>query len=193
MKVVVHLLVSAGLAAMALSTSGCAPAVVAAGAGTVAVGAAQERGLSSAASDTRIQGEINHFWLQHDIELYQRLDMTVSEGRVLLTGLATTPEMRVDAVRLAWQATGVQEVINEIEVSDGSSLADSARDTWITTQLRTRIALDSQIRSINYTIDTVNGVIYLMGVARDQAELDRVTGYARSLPHVRRVVSYVRV
>lgn len=181
------------LTGLVFATSGCAPLVVGGAAATVGTAAAQEKGLQGTASDIAIQAQINDLWFKHSLDLYQRLDMTVDQGRVLLTGRAATPEMRLDAVRLAWQADGVKEVINEMEVADTSSLTDSARDAWISTQLRGKLMFDREISSINYTIDTVNGVVYLMGSARNQAELDRVTGHARSLPHVKRVVSYVRV
>ena len=102
-------------------------------------------------------------------------------------------EMRLDAVRLAWQAKGMQEVINEIQVDNNSGLMDSARDTWISTQLRTKLTFDSRIHSQNYSIDTVNGVVYLMGLADNQGELDRAIEHARALPNVQRVVNYVRV
>jgi osmotically-inducible protein OsmY len=180
------------LAGLALSTTGCTSLVIG-GAATAGVAVAQERGLSGAARDTVIQAKINELWFQHNVEMFRKLGLTVNEGRVLVTGRASTPEMRLDAVRLAWQVDGVTEVINEVEVDDTSSLQDVALDTWIAAQLRGRLMFDREISSINYTIDTVNGVIYLMGSARNQAELDRVTGHARSLPHVKRVVSYVRV
>jgi osmotically-inducible protein OsmY len=111
---------------------------------------------------------------------------------VLLTGQLPSEEMRLEAVRLAWQADGVEEVINEIQIGD-SSVGDLATDTWISTQLKTDLLLDSEVYSINYSIETSNGVVYILGVARSQAELDRVIDYARNLANVRRVVSYVRV
>jgi hypothetical protein len=70
---------------------------------------------------------------------------------------------------------------------------DQARDTVISTRLRTDLVADSQIKSINYTVRTENGVVYVIGSARSQAELNRVTDYARNIPNVRRVVSYVRI
>jgi osmotically-inducible protein OsmY len=176
----------------ALAASGCAPLVVGGAATTAVIAASQERGLGGAISDTEIQAQINHLWFQHSIEMHSRLGMTVNQGNVLVTGRAKNPEMRLDAVRLAWQASGVKEVINEILVDDSSTLTDSARDTWISTQLRTKLMFDRDVSSINYSIDTVNGVVYLMGHARDQTELERVTGHARGLPYVKRVVSYVR-
>jgi osmotically-inducible protein OsmY len=175
-----------------LMMSGCAPLIVGGAATTAVVAASQPRGLGGAISDTEIQAQINHFWFQHSVDLHSRLSTNVNQGTVLLTGRAKDPEMRLDAVRLAWQANGVKEIINEIVVDDGSTLTDSARDTWIGTQLRSKLMFDRDISSINYSIETVNGVVYLMGNARDPAELERVTGHARSLPYVKRVVSYVR-
>jgi osmotically-inducible protein OsmY len=175
-----------------LMMGGCAPLIVGGAATTAVVAASQPRGIGGAISDTEIQAQINHFWFQHSVDMHSRLGTNVNQGTVLLTGRAKDPEMRLDAVRLAWQANGVKEIINEIVVDDGSTLTDSARDTWIGTQLRSKLMFDRNISSINYSIETVNGVVYLMGNAHDPAELERVTGHARSLPYVKRVVSYVR-
>jgi osmotically-inducible protein OsmY len=187
-----RLSVLSAAAMVLLAIGGCAPLIVGGAATTAVVAASQPRGLGGAISDTEIQAQINHYWFQHSVELHSRLSMTVNQGAVLLTGRAKDPEMRLDAVRLAWQANGVKEVINEIVVDDGSTLTDSAGDAWISTQLRSKLMFDRDISSINYSIETVNGVVYLMGNARDPAELERVTGHARSLPYVKRVVSYVR-
>jgi osmotically-inducible protein OsmY len=184
---------TAGALAAAVALAGCSPAGVAVGAGaTAGVAAMQERGISGALSDTRIRIQINDKWLQADEKMYRKVSLQVQEGRVLLTGQLPSEEMRLQAVRLAWQADGVQEVINEIEIGD-SSVGDLATDTWISTQLKTDLLLDREVYSINYSIETSNGVVYLLGVARSQAELDRVIDYARNLANVRRVVSYVRV
>src|SRR5689334_10394367 len=117
------------VALAALAASGCAPVVIGAAATTTVVAASQERGLGGAISDTEIQAQINHLWFQHSIEMHSRLEMIVNKGTVLVTGRAEDPEMRLDAVRLAWQASGVKEVINEVVVDDGSTLSDSARDS----------------------------------------------------------------
>lgn len=182
----------AALAGLALGGAGCAPLIV----GGAAVGAtvvAQERGVGSAAEDTALHAEIARRLLESDGGLYQKVDISVAEGRVLLTGLVPTPQNRIDAARIAWQADGVAEVINEIEISDKSTVSDAARDAAITSQVRSRILFDGAVRSINYTIDTVNGRVYLLGVAQSQAELDRVIAHARDIPYVRGVVPYVRI
>lgn len=187
------MLAALGLAlATGMPLTGCAPLVIG-GAGTAAVVATEHRGFGGFVSDTEIRARINYLWVQHSLELANRIGLTIDQGRVLLTGRAKDAQMRLDAVRLAWQADGVKEVINEIQIDNDSGIIDSARDTWITTQLRSRITFDADIHSQNYSIDTVDGVVYLMGVATSQAELDRVTQHARSVANVQRVVSYVRL
>lgn len=179
--------------AAALVLGACAPVVVAGAAGAGVAAATQERGAKAVVSDTRIRAEINHLWFQASEKLYLRVQLQVQEGRVLLSGVMPDPETRVEAVRLAWQVEGVKEVINEIEVDDDSTLTDRARDVRISTSLKSRLLFDKQIASLNYSIEVVNQSIYLIGVAQNQAELDRVINHAKQIPYVRRVVSYVRL
>jgi osmotically-inducible protein OsmY len=171
---------------------GCVGMVVGAGA-TVGVAAAEERGISGAATDIAIQTDINEKWIHESLQLEQDVSLTVHEGRVLLTGTVATPEMRLKAVQLAWDVNGVREVIDEIKVGEGGGIGAYARDVLISNELRTKLLFDRNIQSINYSVETVGGILYLMGVAQNQAELDRVTNYARNISYVQRVVSYVRL
>ncbi len=187
-------LTASALALMSLSLSSCGVVGIAAGVGaTVGVAAAQEGGLKGATTDVSIRVAITDAWLKENPEIYKHCSLTVREGRVLLTGTVPNPDMRVDAVRLAWQADGVRQVINEISVAKGEGVTGYVTDSWITGQIKTHLTFDKYIQSINYTIDTVNGTVYLMGVAQDQKELDRVLDYARNTKHVKNVVSYVRL
>ena len=173
--------------------SGCVETVLG-GAATVGVAATEDRGMGGAAADLRIHADINEKWLQASMDMLQKVDLTVQEGRVHLTGTVPTPEMRLNAVKLVWQVEGVRQVIDDIEVGEDKGTAGSyARDVWISTQLRTKILFDGDVRSQNYSVETVEGTVYLMGVAQSQKELDRVTDHARNLSYVKRVVSYVRI
>ncbi len=170
---------------------GCASAVIGAGA-TAGTAAMQERGFKTAVSDTALHAKIGAVYLINKVNLL-RVAVDVHEGRVLLTGSTPKPKDRIEAVRLAWTVEGVKEVINEISVRNSSGLMDAARDHWVSAQLRVKITFDSTIYSINYTIDTVNGTVYLLGIAQDATELQRVRAHARALDYVRGVISHVRV
>lgn len=180
--------------AFSLLVSSCAPVGVAAGVGAAAgIAAAQEGGISQAAVDARIQVEINDLWFRHNVDMFSKLDLTITQGRVLITGVVQNPEHRVEAVRLAWQPKGVKQVINEIRVANSEGITGFAKDTWISTRLRTALIFDKNIQSINYTIDTVQGTVYLMGFAQNRLELNRVVEKARTISGVKNVVSYVKL
>jgi len=176
---------------MAGSVSGCASLIIG-GAATAGVAAYQERGISGVAADTTTATKLRAKMLDADEKLFREVGIEVYEGRVLLTGRVTTEDMRAEAVKLAWSIDSTKDVINELLVSE-SPLSDMANDSWITTKLTSKITVDENIFSINYSIETVGGVIYLIGIAQDQAELDRVINHARSIDSVQRVVSHVRV
>lgn len=183
------LIIAAIITIMPILT-GCVSAVIGAVAVTTAA-AVQERGLKAGFDDTVIHARITALWLGRDANIFRLVSLSIVEGRVLLTGEVRLPKMRIEAVRLTWLAPGVREVINEIKVTDESSIVTYARDAWISTQLKSKLLFDKNVLSINYTIETVNGAVYLMGIAQDQNELDRVTNHARTLSYVKRVVSYV--
>jgi len=177
-------------AAAALPLGGCVETVVGAGA-TAAVAASSEKGIGGTVDDTKIRATINTLWMDYNIDVWRNLGLDVSEGRVLVTGKVDKPEQRVEAVKLSWRAEGVKEVINEIKVTEEGGLGNYTRDAWISTQLRTKLLFDKHVSSVNYSVDTVDQVVYLMGIARDQNELDTVINYARSLSYVKQVVNYV--
>ena len=177
-----------------LLLSGCAAVGIATGVGAVAgMTAAKEGGLKAGVNDAVIKTQINDLWFRKNVDMFRKLDLTINQGRVLITGVVQNPEDRVEAVRLAWQPKGVKQVINEIRVGDSSSVQGVAKDEWIKTQLRARLIGNKDVQSINYSIEVVQGSVYLMGVAQNQTELDRVIRVAQRVKGVKEVISYVKL
>ena len=170
--------------------SGCAPAVI--GVGTAAVAASStEKGLSTSVADGLIFTKIKDNFLRTDASLPTVVDVTVNDGAVLLTGKVKTPEEKVLATKLTWEVRGVREVVNEIQVIDKSSIKDIAKDLAASAQLRGKLIADNSISSLNFSIDVVNGTVYLSGVAADAEEMNRVVSHARELRFAQQVVNYV--
>jgi len=186
-----RLAVAAALLAASLGLGGCAGAVVG-GAAATGVAAYQERGISGVTSDTRLSADLREKWLAFDHTMPVKLGVEVYEGRALLTGAVAEEQVRADAVRLAWKVEGIKDVLNEIQVTD-SGVVDYARDSWITTQLTTKTTLDKDIHAINYAFETVNQIVYMIGIAQDQGEMDRVLAHARSIDYVKKIVNHVRI
>jgi osmotically-inducible protein OsmY len=182
-------------AALPLVSGGCAVAVIGgvAGAGAVGYTAGQERGVGGTVDDVKTKTDIQLALLDADPSLPTNIDVTVYQGRALLTGIVGNPAIKEEAGRVTRGVGGVRAVYDELQVAGEEGTWDQAKDTWISTKLRSQLMFDADIRSVNYTIETVNGTVYLIGSARSQAELDRATAWARDIPDVRRVVSFVEV
>ena len=184
------LLIAAG--AGAASLEGCILAVGAAGAGS-GYALTQERSLTDTARDAGIHAALGQSWQSYNPKLSEDLDSTVYEGRVLITGEVPSEDWRQEAVKRAWRVDGVKEVYDEIQVGPDEGFMQDMGDTTITSKLKAQLIADVDVKSINYTVTTVKGVVYVIGSARSQAELDDVVNHARNIADVRRVVSYVKI
>ncbi|MEQ9328036.1 MAG: BON domain-containing protein [Rhodospirillales bacterium] len=184
----------AALLAAGVALASCTPVGAALGVGaTAGVYSQQDRGLNAAANDSKIALDIFDKWFKWDHTMPVALSKEVHNGRVLITGIVDKPEQRDKAGELVWQIENVKEVINEIQVGIDHNVVDSAKDSWISTQLETQILFDRDIRNINYMIDTVNGTVYLFGMGRSQTEVDIVANHARNIEGVTKVVSHVEL
>ncbi len=177
-----------------MGATACSPIGMGIGAAaTVADMAMQERGLVAAAGDDVIWTEINRRLLDHSLALAQSVHVQSHEGRVLLTGRVDRPELRLAALRAAWGAPWVRSVRSEIVLAGGRSTGQFALDGWLIGRLRTKLFFDREIRANNYSIECIDGVIYLIGVAQDREELQRVVDHARDIPYVRDVLTEMRL
>jgi osmotically-inducible protein OsmY len=179
-----------------ITSSACAPAIFGAGAATSVV-IAQERTAGDAVDDATITAKIKSEFLQKNFDdLFASVHVKTNEGRVMLTGSVPNAETRVNAVRISWNQKGVKEVINELKIAHKTGelgVKDYSVDAWVTTQVKAKLLLEKDIHSINYNIETLNGTVYLLGIAQDQHELDRVINIVKDIKHVNKVTNYVRL
>ena len=173
-----------------LALSGCAGAVV--GVGTAAVAASTtEKGFSTSVSDGVIFAKLQDRFIQVNASLLTSANVTVNDGAVLFTGKVKKPEDKIEATKLAWEIKGVREVVNELQVIDTSSIKDIAKDLAASATLRGKMIADQDISSLNFSIDVVNGVVYLSGVASTQEEMNKVISHAQNLRFAQEVVNYI--
>lgn len=183
-------LITALLMTSMLALSACAPAIV--GVGTAAVAASStEKGFSTSVADGVIKTKLSDKFLRTDVELVEKVSIAVNEGAVLLTGTISTQEKKINATRLAWEIKGVREVVNEVNVTDSASLKTRAKDFAAAAQLRLKIIGDGEVSSLNFSIDVVDGVVYLSGVAASEEERARIIELAQELPFAKKVVDYI--
>ena len=174
----------------ALGLSGCAGAVV--GVGTAAVAASTtEKGFSTSVSDGMIFTKLKDRFIHVDQSLVTSVTISVNNGAVLFTGNVKTPEKKITATKIAWEIKGVREVNNELQIKDKSSIKDLAKDLAAKATLRGKLIADSNISSLNFSIDVVNGIVYLSGLASSEAEVQNVVSHAQNLRFAQKVVNYI--
>jgi len=184
------IVVAACLSGLALSA--CTPVVVAVGAGVVLVrSVAQERSTMDALGDTELQLSISNRLLNHSGQLFRDVSVSVTEGRVLLTGSVPERQHKIDAVGIAWEIEGVTAVEDALTVAEDSGTKAYLTDVRISNTLRFALLADGKVSSVNYNVETVDRVVHLTGLAKSNEELDLVIRHAQEVKGVERVVSHV--
>jgi osmotically-inducible protein OsmY len=167
--------------------------VVAAGGTSAGMGLASNRGLGAKIDDNALQAEISSKLYQHNVDLFNDVDLTVYKGQVLMVGTVPTEEARAKAEELSWAAVGTQNVFNVLEVGSGQKIGAYANDRWISTKIDTEMTISKGINNLNYFVKSYQGVVYLLGTAESQQELDNVLTIARGTKGVSKVVQYIQV
>jgi osmotically-inducible protein OsmY len=149
-----------------------------------------KRTIGATLDDTSIQLAINRDMSRALPGFVNNIGTEVREGRVLIVGTVDSPAQRVEAGKIAWQIRGVRDVVNELEVRAGQGFASYATDARISNQMRVRLLTANQVKATNFDIETVDGTVYILGIARTQEELEHVAYLAATISGVKRVVSH---
>lgn len=180
-----------GFMSLLLLFSSCAPMVV--GTGAVATGMIGERrGASEYVDDNWAALKIRSAYYQSPIVKVSNINVSVYQGRALLTGAAASETEIQEAVRIAKGTRGVLEVSSEIKVQSETS-EEIAKDAWISTQVKARFFADTVVRAIDIHVETTKGVVYLTGRAATVVERNQAVALARMVQGVVEVVSYIDV
>ncbi len=121
------------------------------------------------------------------------VDVEVAEGIVLLSGNVPTQRDKIEATRIAWSARGIQQVGNEILIKGKQSFIRNTKDGILEKSVRARLTADKLVKARNFNIETHDGIVYVMGVARTDRELKRAAEIAATTRGTRQVISYARI
>ncbi len=115
----------------------------------------------------------------------------VIDGRIFITGKVDDPEEKLKLTKLAWETSGVRSVRNDIKIKEGFNFKQSAKDVLITSQLRSAMIFNKNIKATNYQIDTYKKKIYVYGIALTSDERDLVISEAKEILDVKDVVASI--
>jgi|TARA_B110000263_G_C15246479_1_gene481978 osmotically-inducible protein OsmY len=171
---------------------GCSPVgVLASGGSATMVVAEGDRSLGTVVDDATIKLNLSAKFLKSENRLFLDVNSNVTEGRVLLTGLVDTQEIRIEAVRKVWEINGVREVINEIEVGNKTTLKEYMNDLWINTQVKSLAARTIGLRSFSYNFETIKGKVYIAGITSRPEQLQAIVESTKTIKGVNEIVNYV--
>ncbi len=119
------------------------------------------------------------------------INIKVIDGRIFITGKVDNPEEKLQITKLSWETSGVRSVKNDIRIKEDFNFKQSAKDLLITSQLRTAIIFNKEIKASNYQIDTYKKKIFIYGIARTSEERKNIINEAREILDVEDVVASI--
>ena len=110
------------------------------------------------------------------------------DGNIFLSGKVDEPEEKLKIIKMAWETKGVRSVKSAIKIKGETNFKNSAKDSFITTQLKTAMIFSKNIKATNYNIDTINGKTYIFGIAMNSDEKKKVIEEAQNIYGVKEVI-----
>ena len=149
------------------------------------------RTLGTQIDDTIMQKNLASKIISKDKKYLLSINSSVLDGRIFLTGKVDNPEEKLQFTKLAWETKGARSVRNDIKIKEEFNFKQSAKDILITTQLRTAIILNKNIKASNYQIDTYKKKIYIYGIALSLEEKDLIISEAKEILDVEDVIASI--
>ena len=149
------------------------------------------RSIGTQIDDSIMQKNLSARILLLDKDYFLKVKTKVLDGRIFITGKVDDPEEKLKLTKLAWETLGVRSVRNDIKIKEDFNFKQSAKDILITSQLRTAIILNKNIKATNYQIDTYKNKIYIYGIANTSEEKELVIKEAKEILDVSNVVASI--
>ena len=149
------------------------------------------RTVGTQIDDSIMQKSITARLLAKEKKYILSVKSKVLDGRIFLTGKVESPEEKLQITKLAWETKGARSVRNDIKIKEEFNFKQSAKDLLITSQLRTAIIINKNIKATNYQIDTYKKKVYIYGIAVTTEERDLVISEAKEILDVEDVIASI--
>ena len=149
------------------------------------------RTLGTQIDDSIMQKSLSARILAKDKKYFLSVKSKVIDGRIFLTGKVDSPEEKLQITKIAWETKGTRSVRNDMKIKEEFNFKQSAKDLLITTQLRTALIVNKNVKATNYQIDTYKKKIYIYGIALTLEERDLVISEAKEILDVENVIASI--
>ena len=177
---------------LSIIVSGCAVGVGSSGLFGTGVSVAMDpRTVGTQIDDSIMQKTISGKILAKDKKYFLAVKTKVLDGRIFITGKVDAPEEKLQITKIAWETKGARSVRNDIKIKEEFNFTQSAKDLLITSQLRTALIVNKNIKATNYQIDTYKKKIYVYGIALTEEEKEMVISEANEILDVEDVIASI--
>ena len=149
------------------------------------------RSVGTQIDDSIMQKNLTTRVLLEDKKYFLSVKSKVLDGRIFLTGKVDDPEEKLKLTKLAWETEGVRSVRNDIKIKEEFNFKQSAKDLLITSQLRTALIFNKEIKATNYQIDTYKEKIYIYGISLNEDEKKLVLKEAEEIQDVKKIIASI--
>ncbi len=149
------------------------------------------RTLGTQIDDSIMQKSMSARILAKDKKYFLSVKSKVLDGRIFITGKVDSPEEKLQITKIAWETKGTRSVRNDLKIKKEFNFKQSAKDLLITTQFRTALIVNKNIKATNYQIDTYKKIIYVYGIALNSEEKDLVISEAKEILDVENVIASI--
>ena len=149
------------------------------------------RTLGTQIDDSIMQKSLSARILAKDKKYFLSVKSKVLDGRIFITGKVDSPEEKLQITKIAWETKGTRSVRNDLKIKKEFNFKQSAKDLLITTQFRTALIVNKNIKATNYQIDTYKKIIYVYGIALNSEEKDLVISEAKEILDVENVIASI--
>ena len=146
------------------------------------------RGFSGTIEDTYLMSKIVSKITLMKLSNFSNITVSVNNGNVLLAGNIENQEKRLELIKKVWWIDGVKEVLNELEIGPRTSFSEKAEDFVFEAKIEKRLLFEPGIFSNNYSVDVVNGKVYVMGISSDIEEKTKVENFLNNMNDIKKLI-----
>ena len=176
-----------------LNLQSCAAPILG-GVSAVAISSsAQEKGLGTSINDKVIYLKLRNAIYDWNSLVSQKISISVDNGSILVTGQLKNIDTKINLTKVIWGVNGVKEVNNKVQISETNNLKNIAKDLASLGEIRARLMASKELNSLNFSVDVVNNIAYISGIASSAEEIAIVSQIAQEAKFIKEVQNFIKV
>ena len=176
-----------------LNLQSCAAPIIGGVSAVALSSSAQEKGLGTSINDKVIYLKLRNAIYEWNSSVSPNISISVDNGSILVTGKLKNVDTKINLTKVIWEVNGVKEVNNKIQISETNNLKNIAKDLASLGEIRAKLMASKKLNSLNFSIDVVNNIAYISGIASSDEEVALVSQIAQEARFIKEVQNFVKV